>query len=253
MLTTPRSTDSSSHGQPAPVVEPLLSSRGYDQLYGAMFDSRLRAGVRLIRRQVAAALGVSVAPVLEAMTQLEWEGFLETSPRAGTVVRRVTLADVLGKYRLRQAIEVEAARVAAGELIRAARKTLEPLAAKADAAADWTAANYRTEVAFHTALVEAAGCPQLSRAFASVMRHGLFHVAHNLLPCLPPRKPDMHTRLLANLCRADADAAERLIRRHLEPNFEAIASANVPLTVEPTVFRGPTVSLKAPRRRRGSP
>lgn len=233
-------------------MESLLSSRVYDQIYGAMLDSRLRPGDRLNRRQVAADLGVSVAPVLEAMTQLEWEGFLETSPRSGTIVRRVTLADVLGKYRLRQAIEVEAARGAAGERIQAARKTLEPLAAKADAAADWTTANYRTEVAFHTELVDAAGCPQMSRAFAGVMRHGLFHAAHRLLPCLPPRKPDIHSRLLAGLCRADADAAERLIRRHLEPNFAAIAAADVPHAAEPVAFRGPTVSLKRSRGRRSS-
>ena len=102
-------------------MDSLLSNRVYEQLYGAMLDGRLRPGDRLNRRQVSVDLGVSVAPVLEAMTQLEWEGFLETSPRAGTLVRQVTLADVLGKFRLRQAIEVEAARVSAGKPIRAAR------------------------------------------------------------------------------------------------------------------------------------
>jgi DNA-binding GntR family transcriptional regulator len=74
-------------------MDSLLSNRVYEQLYGAMLDGRLRPGDRLNRRQVSVDLGVSVAPVLEAMTQLEWEGFLETSPRAGTLVRQVTLAD----------------------------------------------------------------------------------------------------------------------------------------------------------------
>ena len=57
---------------------------------------------------------MSVALVLEAMTQVEWEGFLRTNPRVGTVVSGVTARQVLDKFRLRQAIEVEAARLAAG-------------------------------------------------------------------------------------------------------------------------------------------
>jgi GntR family transcriptional regulator, rspAB operon transcriptional repressor len=234
-------------------MDSLLSNRVYEQLYGAMLDGRLRPGDRLNRRQVSVDLGVSVAPVLEAMTQLEWEGFLETSPRSGTLVREVTLADVLGKFRLRQAIEVEAARVSAGKPIQAARAALESLAQKADRAAFGTIENFRTEVAFHTALVDAARCPQLTRAFGNVMRHGLYHAAQNLLPMLPARKKDIHSRLLAALCTAKADAAEKLIRDHLAPWFEAIAKTDVPAERPEVAFRGPSVSLKQTRRRTKSP
>lgn len=90
--------------------------------------------------------------------QLEWEGFLATSPRVGTIVRAVTVDDVLGKFRLRQAIEVEAARLYAGGRIRGVRRQLERLAERADTAKTGTLANYRTEVEFHTTLVEVAGC-----------------------------------------------------------------------------------------------
>jgi DNA-binding GntR family transcriptional regulator len=231
-------------------MDALLSNRVYEQLYGAMLDGRLRPGDRLNRRQVSIDLGVSVAPVLEAMTQLEWEGFLETSPRAGTLVRQVTLADVLGKFRLRQAIEVEAARVSAGDQFRSARAVLEPLAKRADAAVSATVENFRTEVDFHTALVDVARCPQLGRAFANVMRHGLYHAAQNLLPVLPARTRNIHGRLLAALCTADAATAEGLIRNHLAPWFEAIATADVPAERPVVAFRGPAVSLKLPRRGR---
>ena len=230
-------------------MDSLLSNRVYEQLYGAMLDGRLRPGDRLNRRQVSVDLGVSVAPVLEAMTQLEWEGFLETSPRAGTLVRQVTLADVLGKFRLRQAIEVEAARVYAGKPIQAARAALEPLAKKTDRAAFGTIENFRTEVAFHTVLVDVARCPQLTRAFGNVMRHGLYHAAQNLLPVLPSRTKNIHSRLLATLCTANADAAEKIIRDHLACWFEAIAKADVPAERPEVAFRGPSVSLKQPRRR----
>ena len=225
-----------------------LSRRVFDQLYEAMLDHRLRPRDRLNRRQVAQDLGVSVAPVLEAMMRLEWEGYLQTSPRLGTVVREVTVADVAGQFRLRQAIEVEAVRISAGERLRAAAATLGKLAIEADAAASETRANYRTEVAFHSALVEVAACPHLSRAHAQVMRHGLYHAAHDLLPALPRRTKDLHARLLAALLRADADQAATLIRRHLATWFDVLAKACDAKAPGPVAFRGPAVSLKRSRR-----
>ena len=230
----------------------LLSQRVYEQLYAAMLDHRLKPGDRLNRRQVAEDLGVSVAPVLEAMTQLEWEGFLSTSPRLGTVVRAVTARQVLGKFRLRQAIEVEAARISAGPSILRLRPSLDALAAKADAAKSWSLTNFRTEVAMHSALVEAANCRELMAAFSQVMRHSLFHAAHNLLPDLPERTPGMHVKLVAGLARADGDTAARLIREHLSPSVTALERLATQEPADDTsngiVRRAEAVSLR-PRRR----
>jgi DNA-binding GntR family transcriptional regulator len=190
-----------------------------------MLDHRLIPGDRLNRRQVAHDLGVSVAPVLEAMVQLEWEGFFATSPRVGTIVRGVTLADVRGYFRLRQAIEVEAARLYAGERIRITRATLAGLAERADSAKTGTLDNYQTEVEFHTELVKLAGCQALNEEFSHVMRHGLYHAAHDLLPIFPERTPRMHAKLIAALSRADAATADRLIRCHLHPWGDALSRA----------------------------
>ena len=231
-------------------MDTLLSQKVYDQLYAALLDHRLKPGDRLNRRQVAEDLGVSVAPVLEAMTQLEWEGFLRTSPRVGTVVSGVTAGQVLGKFRLRQAIESEAARLAAGTPLAAIREQLERLAEKADAARSWSLANFKSEVAFHEALVAAAGCPELTATFSQVMRHGLFHAAHNLLPDLPERTPGMHAKLVAALARADADMAERLIRGHLEPSIAALerAMARAP-AAEPQRIVGRATAVSIRRRK----
>jgi len=236
----------------AAAMQTLLSQQVYDQLYDAFLDHRLKPGDRLNRRQVAEDLGVSVAPVLEAMTQLEWEGFLRTSPRVGTIVNGVTARQVLGKFRLRQAIEVEAARLAAGGAFSDVRAKLERLAAKADGARSWSLANFKTEVAFHEAVVAASGCRELSAAFSQVMRHGLFHAAHDLLPDLPERTPGMHARLLAGLCRADADAAERLIRAHLARPIAALteAAGQEPVVEERPAITGRVAAVRLVRPKR---
>jgi DNA-binding GntR family transcriptional regulator len=231
------------------MADTLLSQRVYQELYEAMLSNRLRPGDRLNRRQVAEDLGVSVAPVLEAMTQLEWEGFLQTSPRLGTMVRPLTAKHALGRFLLRQAIEVEAARVYAGPLITARREDLMRLARKADAAKSGTLTSWRTEVDFHSALVATAGFPIISSEFAHVMRHSLYHAANRLLPGQPQREPYVHERLLDALCDATPDKADRLIRSHLAPWIAALTDAAESEVPEPATgyVRGSSVRLR-PRR-----
>jgi DNA-binding GntR family transcriptional regulator len=230
----------------------LLSNRVYEQLYEAMLTNRLVPGDRLNRRQVAADLGVSVMPVLEAMTQLEWEGFLETSPRRGTVVRPITASQALGRFHVRQALEVEAARLYAGEPIRQAREKLLKVARRLDATEVRSLANFRAEVEFHDLLVEQARSPVLYEAFTHVMRHSLYHAANRLLPEVPGRSAHLHSRLVEALAKASPEQADTLIREHLSPWIEKLtaAAASEATEPEPVCFaRAQSKSLKPKRTR----
>ena len=226
----------------------LLSDHVYERLYAAMLEKRIGPGDRLNRRQVATDLGVSVAPVLEAMTQLEWEGFLETVPRRGTIVRPITARQVLGKFRLRLAIEVEAARLAAGPPIAAARDSLLPVARRTDACTSGTLANWKREVEFHTLLVACAGSIVLAEAFRQVMRHGLLHAANQLLPGGRRRVGDIHEQLVEGLATATPDEADALLREHLAP--WTIPLAEVAEQEPPEQVPVPTRRRKSRRPRR---
>ncbi|MFM7291079.1 MAG: GntR family transcriptional regulator [Planctomycetia bacterium] len=230
----------------------LLSNRVYEQLYEAMLTNRLVPGDRLNRRQVAADLGVSVMPVLEAMTQLEWEGFLETSPRRGTVVRPITATQALGRFHVRQALEVEAARLYAGEPIRQAREKLLKVARRLDATPVGSLANFRAEVEFHDLLVEQARSPVLYEAFTHVMRHSLYHAANRLLPEVPGRSAHIHSRLVEALVKASPGQADTLIREHLAPWIEKLTAAAASEAAEPepvSFARVQSKSLKPKRTR----
>ena len=52
---------------------------------------------------------MSFLPVTEALLRLEFEGLLESRPRAGTRVRIPSSQDVEGNYVVRQALETQAA------------------------------------------------------------------------------------------------------------------------------------------------
>jgi len=229
-----------------------LSQRVYDELYGAMLSGRLGPGDRLNRRQVAEDLGVSVAPVLEAMTQLEWEGFLTTKPRRGTMVSDVTASALLGRFHLRVAIEAQAARIYAGPPIRAAAARVREMAAAVDGTPASTWQSVKAELRFHKGLVDVAANRVLSEAFEQVMRHGLYYAAKRLLPAGPPRHPHLHERLVEKLLRADAEEADRLVRLHLDPWIALLtqAAAEEPGGGEMPDPRGKTTRLKSRKKLR---
>ncbi|MCX7935224.1 MAG: GntR family transcriptional regulator, partial [Planctomycetota bacterium] len=75
-------------------------------------------GEFLDRRGVAREIGISPAPVLEAMLRLQEEGLLEALPRRGTRVRIITADYLLGQLLVREALECEAARLICGQKVR---------------------------------------------------------------------------------------------------------------------------------------
>jgi DNA-binding GntR family transcriptional regulator len=125
----------------------------------AMVGGQLRPGQRVGQEEIAASLGVSIAPVREALAALEQEGQLTYRPRRGYFVTELHLEDLREIYELRTLLEGRAARRALPTLDREALERIELAAGEvveASAAGDVAgelAANRR----FHFALLEAPG------------------------------------------------------------------------------------------------
>jgi DNA-binding GntR family transcriptional regulator len=83
-------------------------------------------GQVISRRKIAAELGMSFLPVSIALLRLEFEGLLESRPRAGTRVRIPSPDDVRGHYVVREALEVEAAKLFAQVATPRERAELKP-------------------------------------------------------------------------------------------------------------------------------
>lgn len=198
-----------------------LAGQAYRAVLERLMSGRLPPGTMLDRRSVAEELGMSVAPVLEAMLQLEADGFLEALPRRGTRVRLVDREAVRGQLIVREALECEAARMYCGDPIRDAFSKLLPLAEKLDRGTGLPADGWHDEVEFHGALVALANCGALNDAFSRVMRQGLFFAVIALNPPADIGRSS-HVTLLGKLKTQDADAAEKIIRQHLRSGKEHI-------------------------------
>jgi DNA-binding GntR family transcriptional regulator len=81
-----------------------------EELRRAIVAGELRPGQRVLQEDLAERLGVSIAPVREALRVLEQEGQVTYWPRRGYFVTELRYEDLAEIYELRQVLEERAAR-----------------------------------------------------------------------------------------------------------------------------------------------
>ncbi|MFP4344727.1 MAG: GntR family transcriptional regulator [Anaerolineales bacterium] len=105
----------------------VLSEQVKEHIVEAILKGEFQPGERIIESALARELGVSQAPVREAIRDLVILGFLETEPYKGTSVRSFTTDELWEVYAVRGALESLAARLAAENLTQADGERLEAI------------------------------------------------------------------------------------------------------------------------------
>ena len=212
-----------------------LAQRAKEHLLARILGGAWPPGTLLNRRSVADELGFSVAPVLEAMVQLENEGLLETLPRKGTRVSLISPAQQYDLWILREALECQTARMACGKPVQRRFSELSRLARAADRVAPSAPDQWRHEVAFHRAIAERSGSALLLRELERHVRLGFFFILQQMLAPQRGRTLAPHELLLKRLKQPDPDVAERAMREHLSPTRQKLEqSRNLSLSAEVT-------------------
>lgn len=83
-----------------------LRERILDMLRDAIISGELKPGQSLVEMELASQLGVSRAPLREALQTLSREGLIETIAYKGTIVRHLSKRDIEELYSLRSALEI---------------------------------------------------------------------------------------------------------------------------------------------------
>jgi DNA-binding GntR family transcriptional regulator len=212
----------------------LIADRLREQIVSGAFAP----GSRMIEPQLGARLGVSRGPVREALQRLVQEGLLINIPNRGVFVVELDAADIKDIYTARRAIEREAAT----ELHRSKSQAhLDRLAAvveemRSSAGRGDSRLVAEQDLAFHSALVEAAESPRLSRMFTTLLAETRICLA-SLMDFYPEQELLVaeHQQLLALLRGEDERALLDAVHAHLD-------SAARNLTRAGTASSGPSNS-----------
>lgn len=168
-----------------------------------ILSGRTDPGERLVEEQLTRRLGISRAPLREALRRLAEQGLVEHVPRRGVRVATLSDRDVQELYDVRDLLERHAI-AAALPLGRDA--DLAGLRAALDQMREATKAADRLQIAeahrrFHVAVVALAGNRQLTAMYESILVKLQLYMARNLSREAEVAQPQdgvhRHERLLA--------------------------------------------------------
>ncbi|MBQ1028043.1 GntR family transcriptional regulator [Micromonospora sp. C95] len=185
-----------------------------------ILSGRSDPGERLVEEQLTRRLGISRAPLREALRLLAQRGLVEHVPRRGVRVATLSDRDVRELYELRDVLE----RFAVRSAIPVPRESdLAGLRAALDQMREATRDGDRLAVAeshraFHVALVALAGNRQLSAVYDSILVKLQLYMAINLRREAEVAQPHdgvhRHERLFEAVAAGDPEQVLAVLSEH---------------------------------------
>ncbi|MPZ51547.1 MAG: FCD domain-containing protein [Acidimicrobiia bacterium] len=207
----------------------VLSTQVKDRILQWILEGELQPGSRIVETRVAKQLGVSQAPVREALRDLASVGIIEVAPFRGASVREPSKSELVEAMAVRGELEAIGARWAAERITDSTLKDLRRLIEEMkEAARDGDTHQHATiNTQFHQAIMEACGNRSLvwtwsllepmARTYLTATAPGIDLVWLGdrhlpILEALESRDPDR----AAEVIRAHSKEAEELVLRHYE-------------------------------------
>jgi DNA-binding GntR family transcriptional regulator len=209
--------------RPAPngkIVLPrvVLSEQIKEYIIQAIMSGELKSGERVVESSLARQLGVSQAPVREAIRELVLLGFLETEPYKGTSVRSFTPAGLYEVYTVRAALESLAARLATSRLTSQDIETLRRILTEMLEAGKRGEAERMVKLdnEFHRTIIQLSGNKLLYQLWQTLQFGNWTIVTTRISSMNLEELAARHGQLLQALEARDPDNAARAMQRHIE-------------------------------------
>ena len=201
-----------------PLNHSTLAEQVYQRLRDDILSNVYPSDAALPEKTLASQLNVSRVPVREALHRLASDGLVTLRPRHGAVVKSLSPQQFLDAYRVREALEELAIRLALPNLTASDMDELAQLQAdmRAHAAADNAEAFFSANRNFHALFIERSRNDYLKNIYYPLMDQMRRHVSSSLgLRGGLERSIDEHQAILDAVRAGDASEASRLLREHI--------------------------------------
>lgn len=208
-----------------PLGKSVLADRVKEWLLEEILSGSFAPDSRIVETSVAKELGISQAPVREALRGLEALGIIEIAPFRGARVRRLEAAELLEAYVVRSTIEALGARLAMSRLtdddiaeLEASGEQMQRAARDGD-----SRALAIVDASFHERIMQLAGNRTLLRVWRS-----LEPLSRTFITLVGPHSDPawsaaLHDPILDAIRARDTDGVVRAIESHFEEVRERLA------------------------------
>ena len=200
--------------------------RTADILKARILDGGLAPGQRLISRDLMEELGVSRGSLREAFQRLAADRLIDLIPNRGAIVRRLTADEVIHLFQIREALEGQAARLAAERLDENQRPAFTALVEEGHrhrGGADLPAfIEYNRR--FHQAIVTISGNRELAELIDRYqLTVFMYMLRHSVGPARLIRDSvDQHDAIAQAILGGDGSGAYAAMKVHLWHTAEGI-------------------------------
>ena len=192
-----------------------LSLPVYKKLKEMILNNELAPGEKLLQEKLATQLGVSRTPLLKALQMLEYDLLVESIPRRGMFVKKITARELIEIYDVREGIESVAVRLVIDnktpEKIDALERIWQPFVNQMPIDED----NYqKADDKFHALLLEYSENKILKKTYSNsllqgrVMQMGLMRPPEETLP--------EHLALVEAIKSSDYKKTGREIKKNIQ-------------------------------------
>jgi DNA-binding GntR family transcriptional regulator len=209
-----------------PLARVTLREGAADALRQAVLSGRLPPGAPVVEVALARSLGISRAPLREAIRELLEEGLL-VQQRAWSGVTVAPLDAVVARelYTLRTTLEVFAFELVWDRRDAAFREALAAREAELTAAIDAgdDEASITAELALHGVVYEASGHGLLHQAWSAMRgRLTLYWAAHHRAHGRPGPRRDAHDDYIRHALGHDLAAMREELRHHMQRGLATV-------------------------------
>ena len=198
-----------------------LADRVCMQIITAIVKGEIPSGTKISEPELAKTYGISRGPLREAIRRLEGLRLIERKPHIGARVVNLSVKELLEIYRVREALEGMACRLAAEVMPMDEILSLKNLLDQHEAniQQDEGQAYFQKEgdLDFHYRIVMGSGNSKLQELLAADLYHlvRMYRYQFSLRSSRPVNALREHRQILEAIESRDPELAEMLMRRHI--------------------------------------